>query len=102
MKIGDFYLKQMDSNAIPAVEFQVCPNNCYEIFSDDKPEKLVGYTESVAGFFGVFECQVCFEKFRFHLALGGREEFMSAAEIVLRVQEGSTLDESHLIKGYNT
>ena len=35
-----------------------------------KPPNVVGWCETPIGYMGIFECPICFEKYRFHCTIG--------------------------------
>ena len=61
----------------------------------DKP-KLIGWCDTDFGYMAVFECQLCFEKFRFHAASDPDKYELPALERGLRCFMGICSNEEEL------
>lgn len=86
--------KVVQYESIPYAPDFLCPQcGANYIFDDMRSHRLVGYCETKNGFQMIFECQHCFQQYRFHGTTIERYHFDKFVEALwLAEQVHNTLD----------
>lgn len=75
-RLTDILPKISQWESIPYAGDFNCPHcdksGFYDLYGIEEREKpiLVGWCETNIGYMGIFECPICFEKYRFHCTIG--------------------------------
>lgn len=61
--------------------------------SNDKQQTVIGFCETTVGFMPIFQCDNCFEKYRYHINTTGRykiDEFKRDIALIMFLKENSS------------